>query len=365
MATDESYRYIIYDLVTNQPIAELPLTGVSFTRQLNQAGSFTGHLLLSGINAAASNVLAATATTRNALYVDFSGTIIWGGIIWGREYASASQQLVLHAREFESYFERRKIVSNKLFTNVDQLTIAQSLLSLSQSVPFGDIGVVTGTEVSGVLLTRQYYAYEGKTYFSAIQDLSRAQNGFDFAIKATYNGSGTPIKTLMLGYPRIGKVYSATDPYALFFELPGNILDYEYPEDGAIAANTIYALGAGSNEGKLIATATDATKTAAGYPLLEEAANYGDVTDPVYLSQLALGQVNSVSSPPVTMKIVITVDDTPTILDYALGDDARIRITDAFYPNTLDAVFRIVGITVTPGENGPETVTLTLTSTTN
>jgi hypothetical protein len=48
MAT--TYRYLLADLVTNEIIAELPLTGVSFTQQLNQAGTFQGHLLLSGVN---------------------------------------------------------------------------------------------------------------------------------------------------------------------------------------------------------------------------------------------------------------------------------------------------------------------------
>jgi hypothetical protein len=361
----ESYRYLLADLLTNEIIAELPFTGVSFTKQLNQAGTWSGHLLLSGLDSAAFNVEASTIPTRNALYVDYDGTLVWGGIIWGRSYSNSSQVLTIQAREFESYFERRRIVTSQIFTATDQLTIARNLISLAQSSPYGDIGVQMGVETSGVLLSREYYSYEGKNYFNALQDLSRAENGFDFTIEASYDGSNTPIKTLILGYPRTGTVYSASDPYAIMFELPGNIVDYEYPEDGAIAANTVYALGAGSNEGKLIAVATDSTKTIAGYPLLEEAANYSDVTDQTYLGQLALGQVNAISYPPTTMRVVIPADDTPSLNDYSLGDDARIRITDNRFPNTLDAVYRIVGITVTPGEDGPERVTLTLTNTSN
>jgi hypothetical protein len=44
------YRYLLGDLLTNEIVAELPLTSVAFTQQLNQAGTFTAHLLLSGIN---------------------------------------------------------------------------------------------------------------------------------------------------------------------------------------------------------------------------------------------------------------------------------------------------------------------------
>ena len=58
MAT--TYRYLLGDLLTNTIIAELPLTGVAFTQQLNQSGTFTAHLLLSGINPDAFNVDDAT-----------------------------------------------------------------------------------------------------------------------------------------------------------------------------------------------------------------------------------------------------------------------------------------------------------------
>lgn len=361
----EKYRYLLADLLTNEIIAELPFTGVSFTQQLNQAGTFSAHLLLSGIDAAAYNVDASTIPGRNAVYVDYDGVLIWGGIIWGREYDSQSQQLKISAREFESYFEHRRINTNQLFTNTDQLTIAQNLMALAQSVPSGNIGVQVGVETSGILLTRQYYSYELKTYFNALQDLSRAEDGFDFNIVVAYDGSGQPTKTLVLGYPRTGVVYSDSDPYATMFELPGNIVEYTYPEDGSIVGNTVYALGAGSNEGKIISIQNDATKITDGWPVLELSANYSDVTDQTYLNQLAIGQVNAVSYPPTTMRVVVPADVAPAFDTYSIGDDARIRITDNRFPNTLDTVYRIVGLSVQPGENGPERVTLTLTTTTN
>lgn len=360
-----NYRYIFCDLLTNTVLGELPLTGVSFSQQLNQAGALSGHLLLSGLNATTFNVDASTTPTKVAVYVDYNGVLIWGGVIWGRSYANSTQTLTINAREFESYFERRRIGTSTAFTNTDQLTIAQNLVTLAQSAPFGNIGVQVGIATSGVLVSRQYYAYEKKTYYNALQDLSRAENGFDFNISVAYNGAGQPTKTLTFGYPRTGTVYSATSATALVFQMPASIVDYDYPEDGSISANTIIGLGAGSNEGKLISIQTDATKTAAGFPLLEEAANYSDVTDAAYLAQLALGQVNAVSSSPVTMSIVLSLTVSPVFTDYKLGDDARIMIKDARFPTGLDKVLRIVGIAVQVGDNSPERVTLTLTSTTN
>ena len=125
---------------------------------------------------------------------------------------------------------------------------------------------------------------------------------------------------------------------------------------------------------KLEATYQDSTFLTAGWALYEEQANYSDVTDATYLAQLAEGQVNAVSYPPTVIKIIVPAYVVPVYGSYGIGDDARLRITDERFPATgagtsvqagLDQVYRIVGIEVQPGENGPERVTLTLTETTN
>jgi hypothetical protein len=362
-----TYRYLFANLLTNEIIAELPLTGVSFTQQLNQAGTLQGHLLLSGVSTPEFNVNASTIPGKTAIYVDRDGDLVWGGIIWSRTYNSTSQVLTLTAREFESYFERRRVTATQAFTNTDQLVIARTLVDDAQNVTYGDIGVIVGTETSGVLIDRVYYDYELKGVYQAVQDLSRADNGFDFNIKVEYDiVTNEPKKTLILGYPRSGTVYDINDPQALVFVFPaGNIVEYEYPEDGSIAANTIYGLGAGSNDGKLIETGQDTSRFAEGWALLEDQANYSDITDATLLQELATGQALAVSYPPTTIKIVVPAYVVPEFGDYNIGDDARLIITDERFPSTLDEVYRIVALNVQPGENGPERVTLTLTKTTN
>lgn len=364
MATN--YRYLFADLLSNTVIAEIQLTGVSFTQQLNQAGTFQGHILLSGVNSAALNIPNSTIPGKCAVYVDRNDTLVWGGVIWGRNYNSNEQILSITAREFESYFERRRINTTVSFSGIDQLVVARTLMNDAQSQPYGDIGVIVGTETSGILVDRTYYDYELKTVYAAIQDLSRQEDGFDFNIRVAYNSSYQPTKTLQLGYPRIGTVYSETNASAPVFEFPaGNIVEYEYPEDGSIAANKLYALGAGSNEGKLISIQTDSTKYTDGWALLEEQANYSDITDQTVLDELATGQVNAVSYPPTVVKIVVPASQVPVFGTYSIGDDARLRILDNRFPNGLDEIYRIVGFNVQPGENGPERVTITLTQTTN
>jgi len=358
-----TYRYLFADLLTNEILAELPITGVNFTQQLNTSGTFTGHLLLSGVNAVDLNVSAGTIPGRTAIYVDRNGILVWGGVLWNRQYNSTSQTLTFQAREFESYFERRKITTTQVFNNVDQLTIANTLINQAQLVTNGNIGVVTTPTTSGVLVSRTYYGYELKNVYSALQDLSKQLDGFDFNILVAYDGGGNPTKRLVLSFPKSGTTYSPTSLSAPVFQFPsGNMIEYEYPEDASIAANTIYALGAGSNEGKLIATANDPALLAAGFPLLEQEANYSDITDATMLASLATGQIKATAYPPTTLRVVAPPSQNPEFGTYVIGDECRIIITDNRFPETLDAIYRLVALSVTPGEDGPERITLTLTT---
>jgi hypothetical protein len=361
-----AYRYLFADLLTNEIQAELPLTGVNFSQALNSGGALQGTLLLSGMSAA-QNAMVATVPGRSALYVDRDGVLVWGGIIWNRSYNSSSQRLTIAAGEFETYFNRRRIVSNASFYNVDQLTVAESLVDTAQVATNGNIGVITPTNISGIPITRVFYGYEQKTVLSALQDLAKAgdgtagDTGFDFSIDVAYDASMTPTKTLAFGYPRLGNVYSATSTTVPVFEFPaGNVLEYEYPEDGSLVANTIFATGAGSNEGKLIYSAADTTKLTEGWPLLEDSASYSDIIDATLIQNLAAAQVAAVSYPPTVLKIVANPTLDPVLGSYEVGDDARVRIIDDRFPNGLDTVYRIVALNVTPGETGPERVTLTL-----
>jgi hypothetical protein len=361
-----TYRYLFVDLLSNEIIAELPLTGVAFTQQLNQPGTLSGHLLLSGVNAAAFNVDMATIPAHTGIYVDRDGILIWGGVIWGRSYNSSDQTLTINAREWISYFERRRINTTVNFDQIDQLVIAKELIELSQTETYGDIGVLyneLGQTTSGVLVDRVFYNYELKNVFQAIQDLSRQSNGFDFAIDIFYDDiTGLPSKSFDTYYPRSGLVYSPSNIECPVFQFPaGNIVEYEYPEDGTTAANSVWALGAGSNEGKLISNAQNAPFLTAGWALLEEQANYSDVTDQSVLDALAVGAVNAFAYPPITMKVVVPAFVDPIYGTYQVGDDARIIIQDDRFPSGLDQIFRIVGSSVQPGEDGPERVTLTLT----
>lgn len=106
--TSVEYRYFITNIITNQVIAEVPLTGVSYEKGLKDAGSFSGTLSLS-VETDGIDVYNSTLPGKNAIYVVRNGVCVWGGVIWSRSYDVVAKTVSISANEFTSYFQHRKI----------------------------------------------------------------------------------------------------------------------------------------------------------------------------------------------------------------------------------------------------------------
>ncbi len=359
-----AYRYFTADLLTGNTLADLPLNKVRFDSVLNGAGAFTGDLPLTDDKVKAISPIAATEPTRTALYVDRDGVLLWGGIIWDRDYDSETGALVLSAEEFWSYFGRRRISASAVFTAVDQLAIVQSLLNTAQAATSGNIGITIGTETSGVTVNRTYDAWSMKTVRAAVEELASADAGFDFAVDVAY-AAGVPTKTFRLGYPRRGAVAASS---GWLWELGGNMLSYTWAEKGSQQAIRSWATGGGTGAGSLIASATTTSQLDAGYPLVEDVTSYVDIADITALTTHAVADGKALAAPVVVPVIRVAPTQDPYLGSYSTGDEARIRITDDRFPapatgggTGLDVAKRIVRIEVTPPEGtAEEKVLLTL-----
>jgi hypothetical protein len=267
-----------------------------------------------------------------------------------------------------SYFERRRIIANLGYSNTDVIVMAQGIINNAQTNTYGNIGVLVGqagqtTTGGAVTASRIYYGYELKQVSTAVIELSQLSPGFDWSLEAYYSPTtGQISKSFNCYYPRKGEVYSTTG-LSPVFELPsGNIVEYQYTEDGLTTANSAYVTGSGSNEGKALVNASDSSKWNAGWALLEDSYQYSDVPDLPTLTKLATARINSSSTPPTTVRVIAPPYSDPVFGSYDIGDDVRLRITDNRFPTPLDAIYRLVALTVTAGEAGPEQITLTLTT---
>ena len=106
--TNVNYRYFLTDLVSNEVLAEVPFSGVSYERQLRKAGAFSGTIpVIAATNKL--NLYEATMPGRTGLYVMRNDVCVWGGIVWARKYEESSKTLTVDASEFTSYFYHRHI----------------------------------------------------------------------------------------------------------------------------------------------------------------------------------------------------------------------------------------------------------------
>lgn len=354
------YRYIFADTLTDIVYAELPLTNVTFGQELNQPGNLQGQMLISDTRESVYSINDYTIPGRTSIYVDRSGTIVWGGIIWARQYDSNTQSIAFQAREFESYFEKRRILTTYTASAVDQLQVAKALVDQIQAVPSGSLNITVPNLTSGVNITRTYSDYEQKPLSEALYELSRANNGFDWNIDVSYDSNYNFTKTLDLAYPRRGVSYSATSLTAAVLEFPGNIVAYTYPEEGGSIANTMLGVGAGSGQSGLRSTQNNATQLVNGWPVLQQSISLTDYNSQTLLDTFTLAHLNAAINPIVVMQVVTEAYNDPILGSFKQGDDVRVRITDPRFPTTFDTVRRIQKYDVQPGENGPERITFQL-----
>ncbi len=368
------YRYLFYDLLTNAPLADLPLKKVSFDKRLNEVGSFTGQLPIGDPRVQKLQPWASITPNRTALYVDRGGRIVWAGIVVPRRYSQGDKvggtplTIEVNAAETMYYFrDKRIIAADTTFSAVDQLTIAQSLVNTAQGVRNGNIGLQVPSNVSGITRTQTWLGSERKKVGQALIELSQLDQGFDWRIDVDYGlggqPAGVPGKQLVLGYPRVGEPWPTT---GWMFEFPGNVADYDWEEDGSQQAITAYVQGGGSGPTMAASSSSVTALLDAGFPQLDEVFQAKDQTDPNVIAARAVAAAKAYSSPVALPKILVRADQDPVFGSYALGDDCLLRITSPQFPASGGSVgysgyWRIIEMRVQPQDDTTaERVLLTL-----
>lgn len=369
------YRFTARDLRTGDRLGELPLADVTYGERLNGVGDLTASVDLAarsrtGVRLSPS-VLAATVPRRSVIWVQRDGRLMDGYIVWRRSTSNAGRTLRLQCGSLWSYFGCRILTVTKSYTAVDQLAIARDLIGWAQSRPGGDIGVVVGSETSGVARDRQPigFSYERKVIGTLVEQLADVQGGFDFAVTAAFNAD-VPEATFRCFYPRRGRRASQNN---IVFRSArnGNLIDYTHDEDGLGAATTIYGIGAGEGTDMLLNTRADTSLIDAGYPLQEATISHKDVSVMSTLNGHTEAELARRATTPVTWKLVVDPDDASVSFgSWTVGDDCRVIVDDddrfpagAQGEPGADTTLRILAQTVTvPNDGGPDRVELEMGS---
>jgi len=368
-----TYTYLVADLSSGVILDELPLTGVSFDKRLNDTGSFRGQLRVDDPEIRDRGPRLLTEPGRTAVYVDRNGDLLWGGIFWTSRYSAANSTLEIGASDFLSYFEHRRVLAYPVadpprsvaYTD-DQLAIAVSLVQLAQSHRGGDLGLEVRVLVpadipagtSGVTRTVSYAAEELKLVADALRDLANAKNGFDFVVDVEYGREGTPVRFMRFGYPRLDQPGA---PH--IWEYGANLIDFTWPRDAASMVTRMFAQGTSDGGAPLLKWAEDSAAYDNGWVLLEDAASQLDTKEPTLVHAQAWGELEARRRPVVLPELTVRADLEPIVGSYDVGDDMRVIIDDPFFAaGHEDVTVRLLSFEVTPGDDaGLEQVTLTVT----
>jgi hypothetical protein len=349
------YSFIAADLLTNEILAELPIKrGAQVSRVLSGTGTFQGVVPLGDARYARLDLIRGTDPNRTVLYIDKDDVLIWGGIIWGRQYSSDTKELEITGLEFASFFTKHylSVDSDAIFPReaVDQFDLFRALINYVQTKPFANLGIDLGSGDSGILRDRFWNGFEFKEIAEACQQLSEVENGFDWLFDVRYDESHIPSRYLTLGYPQLGRAAEST---SFLFEKPGNLVKYAYPEDGSGQALETFAVGAGEGDAMLIADTYLPGLHDEGYPLLQQVTQYKDVTIPATLRGHANRDEAKAEFPRTAQVVTVRQDQDPLFGDYVLGDEAVFRITDERFPLVesrgvgVEMTRRIVGWSIT------------------
>jgi hypothetical protein len=256
------YRYFVCDLMTNELLAEIPFRGVSYTRSLTEAGTFTGDIAVTDDTYNLS-LYENTLPAKTALYVLRDGVCVWGGIIWSRTYSLIDKVLSVTAAEFTSYLAHR--VLWKTWNTSYEATAEISGNTMTATLTGGLYDFYVGEPVY-IYWNEGYSIYNG--YFEILTVDTTEDNRSIITVPAEYidakTGNKKDIPTLSVGEDNPITIETRQDTYnyvkSLLTELEADLFNFDFANDeirpGIDLFNEVATISRSSN----VATITTSKK---------------------------------------------------------------------------------------------------------
>lgn len=418
LPASNQFTYLAYDFLTGAFLGQLPFAGVSWSQQLNSAGTFTGTLNMADQRVQAMYPAILTEPGKTMVMVDYNGALVWGGwALTARPFTRSTRILTHTATELESYLTRRVQAtdySSPPFSGItgeftpmsiwgaaytgtypaetgwDPLLIGAQVINDalgyrdSVAIPNGSpVGgmqlLLNGTALDGSDAPTAYLAsgsgtpsgnyisinYPYASFQKCDQIISQLAGlgygvGFDYGIDVAYSaGKGSPpIATINLNYPRRGRTFAQNN---VVVQVAGTGRDYTVTPDASTMANVLYETG-GSGA---VVISQNTYPLSQGYAVTEDTVSRsqiqsGNVVN--ILTELGYGDLLLSSYPPVTFSVKVPLfGGNPQFGQFVCGDNVRLLIDpDEMFPSGVDSEWRITGYTVDLPDEGDATMTLTL-----
>lgn len=331
------YRFYTGDLLTQSPLGDIQLQGVTASMSITATGELTGSFPLG--QPTDQYRLGITKPGRTALYVERNNELIWGGIIWDRDFDNSTRQISLVCQTFDSFYDRTVLEKNYVKQSVEQVTCFTSLVTKVNAQAGSNIGLTCPSiTATGTKRTILLPAYEFHYANEVIEQLIDSDDGLEYTVELANSGTAdTPTKTI-----RIAPVDTLNTTDIIYLDSPGNVLQYTWPENAMQGGNKFASRGGGVGNRAPTAVFVDADSIAAGYPSLWSVSNYPDTVDLRIVKaktkrQIVTNKVPRVA-PPISVRGDVMVGHWQKI-----GATVQFDIKDVRFPNGYHDTRRMYG----------------------
>lgn len=342
------YRYIFFDLLTRKVLEELPLYGVSLSRQIAKSAQGTGSFKLGTGMFSDPDLLAATLPGKCGMVALRDSIPVWGGIIWNRTYNSEALTMELSMSTFESAFSRIKMLSQFSATQTDQTTIFLNLINMLQGQPYNNFGWNTsGIQPTGILRNLSVDVNEHHMFQDPIDTLMQQSQTFEWTMDPVINSDGTIGVNIRTGYPYLGYLTAPST-----FDYPGQAGDYYWPEGANNGGVRLTYLGKGEGSSMMFAMVDDVAREAAGYPAWDVIVSNKNIADQNQINSMAASAAIQYRIPMVTPTIDLHLDQDLSFTEWSsLGLPFNFYMQDERFPAGFLFPSRMIGWTLTPNSS--------------
>ena len=327
MATN--YRISYTRLTTGDILGELPVTGpLSFSNVLDAPGSLQATVPLTDY--------LSLEPARTAIYVERDGVVLWSRVLWTLEVDVKAGEAHLGAEGWLSLFRRRFITSDTSFYQVEQTSIAASLVTQAQAGTGADLGITPDVTATGVLRDRNYLASDRGEVAQLLQNLAAVRGGFHFAFPAERGPSGFNVRFTAMG-PETGR------PTDLVFDAATNVEVLTVTSDGTDMANQSEVRSGGSGD-DTVAWTSYGSGVGTSTPLLQSVETASDVKEVATLQEKADHRIQVGAEPLVIPTISIPPNADPPLGSYFVGD--RVTVKASTPALTVDGEYVITTVAV-------------------
>jgi len=249
------YRYFLCDIMTGELLVEVPFKEVSYSRSLNEAGTFSGQIPVTADTFNLS-VYENTLPGKTSLYVVRNGVCVWGGIIWSRTYDLIDRVVTISGSEFTSYFSHRVIW--KTWNSSYQASVSVESGVATVSLDFGQYDFSVGESIF-IYWGQDLSIYNG--YFTVDTVGLTEDDRSEITVAATYvNASGNEVTIPDQLIEGLLTVETRQDTYNfakdLLRELETDLFDFDFANDaikpGIDLFNEIDSISRSSNVARVV-----------------------------------------------------------------------------------------------------------------